>query len=177
MSGSDHSQERSQNLPQFLLPGERKDKKMPASTQQAPVQPGTPFELVCTRCGFLLTTNLGTRQWWVETSRGNLCSRCFLVLWGQEGGSADFEIGYIHGLDPIDPEPVLRLWDLVARMIAAWKSGIDVARKMDLLVHEGDSVLQETVVGQVPALQLMEQIHARRAQRYKMVQLRPQDPQ
>ncbi len=160
-------------LPQFLVPEE--DNSSLHGHETGGPDSDHDFELACKRCGFLLTTRQGARQWWVETSRGNLCSRCFLVLWGTEGGSDDFEIGYIHGLDPIDPEPVLHLWDLVARMMEAWKSGVDVSRKMDALCKEGEHVLKDTVVGQVPALQLMEQIQSRRAQRYKLVKLRPHD--
>ena len=134
------------HLPQFLVPEE--DNSSLHGSHIVGENADRDFELVCKRCGFLLTTRQGARQWWVETSRGNLCSRCFLVMWGTEGGSDDFEIGYIHGLDPIDPEPVLRLWDLVARMMEAWKSGVDVSRKMDALCKEGEHVLKDTVVGQ-----------------------------
>lgn len=104
-------------------------------------------EILCSRCHFVVAGRSGPTQWWAETSAGHLCSPCFLAVCADKGGIANFEVSYIHTVDPIDPGPVMRVWSLMTQIAALRRSSGHPDPDLDPLLEEALSLLHETMIG------------------------------
>ena len=111
--------------------------------------------VLCSNCKFAISGKEGPLQWWAETSSGNLCSQCFIKIWETQGGSKDFEVGFIHNVDPIDPMPIMNMWNLLAQIVALWHGNPISQSTMEELIVEAEKLLDETMVGQVPTQNIL----------------------